>query len=150
SGDGGNVSNTHDEIRALRVMVDELRAEQPPELDRDAIEKGLFSRIDSGAPRGVVTLAPRPRSALPQVLAFAAAAALLALGVGSIAGSGELPRASNAPDHVVDVASIPVAADARGQRDLAALAVGDVIEARGEAVRFGHAGVVSWTIAPGS
>jgi ferric-dicitrate binding protein FerR (iron transport regulator) len=146
------VSNTHDEIRALRVMVDELRAEKPPEIAWDAVEASLLARLDAPAPGrpGVVPLAPRPRSALPQILGFAAAAALLALGVSSIAGSGELRSATAVPDRPVDVATVPIAAGERAQHDLRALAVGDTIEAKGEAVSFGRAGVVSWTLAPGS
>jgi hypothetical protein len=150
------VSETHDEIRALRVMVEALRAEEPPELPWETIEQRLLSRISASAPRvgpGPVHLAPRraPVSALPRVLMFAAAAAAIALGIGSIAGSGEMPRAEAPPAHPVDAASVAEAPGAaHGERDLAKLSAGDVIEAGAEPVAFGRSGLVNWTLAPGS
>jgi hypothetical protein len=142
------VSETHDEIRALRVMVEELRAEEPPELPWDTIEQRLLARIARSAASagpGLVHLAPRraPVSAFPRVLMFAAAAAAIALGIGTIAGSGEMPRAEAPAAHPVDAATV---AEAPG----AALRAGDVIEAGAGPFAFGRSGLVTWTLAPGS
>ncbi len=145
SGNGGNVSQTHDEIRALRVMVEELRAEPVPELRWDAIEQRLLSsiaahpgarpgarsdelthgRVASGGLHGAL----RVPSPLVRVVGFAAAAAALALGIGSIAGSGAMPAASAKAHHRVEVASIGMEPGNAHARDLSALRAGDVVEA---------------------
>ena len=104
------MSQTHDEIRALRVMVDELRAEPPPELPWDAIEQRLLARLaqderiarPSASTARAVTLAA---SAFSRVIGFAVAAAVLAFGVSSMSRSGEL-SVSDAPlRHVVQASA---------------------------------------------
>jgi FecR protein len=151
------VSETHDEIRALRVMVDKLRAEEPPELPWATIEQRLLAQIAASQPQAALlqraTFAPRraPVSALPRVFMFAAAAAAIALGIGSFAGSGEMPRAEAPAAHPMNAASVAEAPNAaHGERDLAALHAGDVIEAGAAPVAFERAGLVTWTLAPGS
>jgi hypothetical protein len=136
----------NDEVRALRVMVEELRAEAPPDLPWDAIERRLMAEI---ARREDSVKAP-PRSGLARAFTFAAAAAVLLLG-GLSAGSGEIARESVAPRRAVDAAAIalaPGAAGERGERDLLSLRPGDVIEAAGAPVTFSRQGVVAWTLAP--
>jgi hypothetical protein len=149
------VSDTHDEIRALRVMVDELRDEAVPQISLhawDAMEARLLQSI-AASERPITRRAAAPSSALPRVLGFMAAAAAIALGISSVGGSGELPRAAVAEAHQVSSASVALApgeAGALGQRDLAALRAGDVIEAGDAPVTFARAGLAAWTLAPGS
>jgi hypothetical protein len=144
------VSETHDEIRALRVMVDELRAEPPPELPWDAIEQRLLSRLslaDSRAPaptrarRGLGQASPFSR-----VIGFAAAAAALVL-AGGLGSHPAEPRAA-APEHRIEASTFAVLPGSSAH-DLARLAPGDVIEAGAEPLTFAQEGLVSWTLAPG-
>src|SRR5512141_1804611 len=130
-------------------MVDELRAEAPPELDWAGIEERLLARI--AEPR------PSPRrvergSTVARVLGFAAAAAVAAIGLRSMVDPGASPRVAQPASRHVEAAQVALASDAlgvEGARDLTALRVGDVIEARGAPVTFGQAGLVTWTLAPG-
>lgn len=149
------MSDTHDEIRALRIMVDELRAEAPPQPTErawDAMEARLLQTI-AASERPRTLRGAGAGSGLPRILAFVAAAAAIALGITSVGGSGELPRAAVPEARSVapsSVALAPGAAGARGQRDLSALHAGDVIEAGDAPVTFARAGLVAWTLAPGS
>jgi hypothetical protein len=157
------VSQTHDEIRALRVMVDELRAEPPPELAWDAVEQRLLARLaqeDRDAHGSVRKLHTRtlfapgsaqkaPASSFSRVVGFAAAAAVLAFGVGSMSRSAEIAGTDAPPRHVVEVSSFG-AAPGSSARDLSRLAQGDVVEAGDAPVTFAQAGLVAWTLAPGS
>ena len=61
------MSNTHDEIRALRVMVDELRAEQPPEVAWDTVEASLLARLDAAAARSFRSCPGRVGGADPRL-----------------------------------------------------------------------------------
>ena len=152
------MSDTHDEIRALRVMVDELRAEELPQRTQhawDAMEARLLQSIAaSERPRTLRHAgAATPGSALPRVLAFVAAAAAIALGITSVGGSGELPRAVAPEAHQLPATSVALApgeAGTRGERDLSALRAGDVIESGDAPVTFARAGLAAWTLAPGS
>jgi FecR protein len=164
------VSQTHDEIRALRVMVDELRAEPAPELAWDAIEQRLLSQIGvrplaDGLPsedgprlqpvplRFASARPPRASSPLMRVFGFAAAAAVLALGVGSVTSGSELPSAATPARHVIESTAVAFASgNAPGStaRDLSTLRPGDVVEAGEAPVSFGQAGLAQWTLAPGS
>lgn len=143
----------HDEVRALRVMVEELRAEPPPELPWDAVEQRLLARIDGEA--GSARRAPGRNwgdSPLSRVLGFVAAAAAVALGVASSTDSGEVAVAPRPVAVRADAASVAAAAQPlpAGARDLRSLQAGDVIEARAEAVTFARGGLCAWTLAPGS
>jgi len=140
------VSGSNAEARAMRAMVDELRAEAPPELRWDEIERKLMlevSRRERGriGRSGNVIDAPFAR-----LFAFAAAAAVLALGVSSMTGSRGAPRAASV-SRVVDVARAPLST--AGEHDLLSLRDGDVVEASSAPVRFGHEGVLTWTLEPG-
>jgi hypothetical protein len=143
------VSEASDDPRALRLMVDELRAEPAPDLDWDRIERGLMSAIDRSESARAVRLAAVPRSRFAQVAMFAAAAGFLALGIGSMAGQ-RAPETVAAIPHVVDVEQVATAPGEPGEHDLGALAAGDVVEAGDAPVVFGRAGDVVWTLAPGS
>jgi hypothetical protein len=159
------VSDTHDEIRALRVMVDELKAEPVPELPWDAIEQKLLARVEQ---RDRATARDRarwlrPGTALTRSLGVCAAAAAIALGVsgfgqpsdGSPLGSRS-PQATPSGAHQaeprhVDVAAVALAPRAsKGERDLGALAVGDIVESGDAPIAFARAGLVAWTLAPHS
>ncbi len=167
------MSQTHDEIRALRVMVDELRAEPPPELSWDAVEQRLLSRIGGRwiEPSGVASSAStaeardpspidlasararahtRTTSPLMRVFGFAAAAAVLALGVGSMTSNSALPSAAAPVRHVVEATQVAAAPGNAGARDLSTLRPGDVVEAGDAPVSFAQAGLAQWTLAPGS
>lgn len=144
------MSESSGEARALRRMVEELRAAPPPELAWDAVESRLLAQIEraevSRARRAAVQPSPFLRAA-----SFAAAAAVLALGIGSVArtqASAPAP-ASVAASVEVDGNAFPVVA---GGTDLAvdALRVGDVIDTGGESVTFSLPGSVRWTLAPAS
>lgn len=159
------MSETQYEIRALRVMVEELRSEAPPELPWDAMEQRIFAKIAATEPRapvftvydgGAAREPPRVytaggRATLPRVFGLVAVAAAVALGI--TAGSRELPTAGLSEARRVDVRASPLApgqAGARGERDLTALRAGDVLEAGAEPVTFARAGLVTWTLAPDS
>lgn len=142
------MSESNTAMKAVDAMVDAIRADEPPELDWDAIERSLMQRIKKG--EGARPVA-RTTSGAWQVLAFAAAAAIVPLGLSLGGRSVETPVAQET--HAVDVASFAAAqgeAGARGDRDLAALRTGDSVEATGEAVSFADAGRVRWTLSPDS
>ncbi|APR82285.1 Dihydrolipoamide acyltransferase [Minicystis rosea] len=147
------MSQTHDEIRALRVMVEELRAEKPPEPRWDAVEQSLLARIENeGAPQSRASRRSFKASPFARVLGLAAVAAALALGVG-LNGAGELRRSTAPVARAVDAATIALApgeAGARGERDLRSLAAGNVIEATTAPITFAREGLVAWTLQPGS
>ena len=141
------MSESNGPIRAVDRMVDAIRADEPPELDWDRIERSLLVRIRNG--EGARPVA-RASSGAWQALAFAAAAAIvpLAMSAGPSRGAGDV---AVAPTHDVDVAAVAVAsgdAGVHGERDLTALRTGDAIESKDAAVTFADAGRVRWTLAP--
>lgn len=144
------MSEEHDEIRALRVMVEELKAEPPPELPWDTIEQRLLARIDHDASDGV----RKPgrnwgESPLSRVLGLVAAAAVIAIGVATSRDAGEAPGAPVAAraNATRVAAATPVPA---GARDLRKLKAGDVIEATATPITYARGGLCAWTLAPGS
>jgi hypothetical protein len=181
------MSQTHDDIRALRLMVDELRAEPAPDRPWDDIEARLWALIDD-TPRSSVGGAraeeaqavargddarqhgahphapgltpaaaraagcPAPRSwmdrGFSRVIGLAVAAAALALGVSATTAGSRMPATAAPERHLVDPTTIALAG--AGGYDLAALRVGDVVEAGEAPLRFAEAGLVTWTLAPGS
>jgi hypothetical protein len=143
------VRKEHDEIRALRVMVEELKAEPPPELPWDTIEQRLLARIDHDASNN----GRKPGrnwgdSPLSRVLGLVAAAAVIAIGVATSRDSGEAPSAPVAAR--ADAASVAAAPVPAGARDLQKLEVGQVIEAAGAPITFARGGLCAWTLEPGS
>ncbi len=89
---------------------------------------------------------------MARVLGFAAAAAVLALGITSASSSGELGSHVMAEPipHAVAAAGIAFEPGSATVRDLSELRPGDVVAAGAEPVSFGRAGLVTWTLAPGS
>ena len=145
------MSEPNDDVQGLRLLVEELRAEEPPELPWDAIERRLMAEI-ARRERVENTRAARGRAGLSQAFAFAAAAACLVLG-GFAAGSGEHygpPREATRDVSVASVALAPSEPGARGERDLLALMPGDVIQAGDAPVTFSHADTLAWRLAPES
>jgi hypothetical protein len=128
-------------------MVDELRAEAPPELRWDEIERKLMLEVSKRERARIGRSGTVIDSAFGRIFAFAAAAAMLALGVTSMTGSHGEPRAAAVASRVVDLSAAPASAD--GERDLLSLREGDIIEATSAPVRFGHEGALAWTLEPG-
>lgn len=160
-----------DEARALRVMTLELRDAEAPELDWDGIEARLMAKIASdGEEAEVVSLAEAQASRWPQRLGLLAVAAGVLLVLWNFARPQD-PAAPKAPVAVqqgeeapapvepppaaapaaLDLKALPKV-DALGGPAMAvsALKPGTEIVADDEPLRFGIAGVVAWTLAPGS
>jgi hypothetical protein len=130
----------------LRRLVQELRAEPPPELDWERMERELQARAE-----GDRLAARRARSGRgwPRWMGFAAAAAVLALVlVGQRAGA---PVPVGEPPAVADVAGLPAVREAPEglpQHLVGALRPASIVESGVEPVRFTLPGAVSWTLAP--
>jgi ferric-dicitrate binding protein FerR (iron transport regulator) len=143
------VTESNGAMKAVDRMVDVIRAEEPPELDWEAVERSLLARVRRG--EGVRREA-RPISGVWQALAFAAAAAIVPFALSAEGGSQARPAPSASP-RAVDVSQVAAAAGeagARGERDLGALRTGDAIQAAESAVTFTDGGKVRWTLAPDS
>ena len=149
------MSHDDDCFEALDRVSGELRAAEGPKLDWNRVETGLFIRIDAEDARRHGRIA---RTIVPTGIwrAFgfaAAAAAVMAIGAGaahSPASTVEHAAILPAPEAAPIAADVLAPAGANGERELLSLHEGDVVEATGEALRFGHAGVVSWSLEPGS
>jgi hypothetical protein len=161
------MSHDDDCFEALDRVSGELRAAEGPKLDWERVETGLFLRIDAEEAkkhgRVARTLVP---SGLWRAFGFAAAAAaVMAIGAGATHGSANpaqdqaaiVPATeASAQGPALAPQAQPIAADvlapagANGERELLSLHEGDVVEATSAALRFGHAGVVSWSLEPGS
>jgi hypothetical protein len=142
------VSDTHEEIRALRVMVEELKAEPPPELPWDAIEQQLLARLPGQGSAAARARARWSESPMARMVGLCAAAAAIALSV-----NAATPRAAATASqgHLVDVAVVALAPGQPGDaRDLRALVDGDLIETADAPVTFARSGLVAWTLAPHS
>lgn len=167
-----------DEARALRVMTLELRDAEPPELDWDGIEQRLMAQIAGEETETVedgaaVASLDEARSVSPwtQRLGILAVAAGVLLVIWNIAQPKAPATLPAAPVAVEQGASLPQAQPkpagaTSSERDAAALpkiealgapalAVsalkpGTEVVAEDEPLRFGIAGVVAWTLAPGS
>ncbi len=136
--------------RALRVMIEELRAEATPELPWAEVERKLMLEVAKRDAESKAREAAAPRSAFLQTFAFAAAAALIALGV-STAGDGAAPAKEARIEPVaVSIAQIQAAPGEPGAHDLAKVNAGDVIVTGEAKVTFRREGVVAFTLAPSS
>ncbi|MEO5729656.1 MAG: FecR family protein, partial [Byssovorax sp.] len=147
------MSDSNGASRALRVMVEELRAEAPPELPWADVERKLMLEVIKSEEARAAREAAAPRSAFLQTFAFAAAAALIAFGV-STSGSDSAPvAAARLEPIVVDIAQIEAAPGEPGKLgalDLAKLDAGDVVVTKDAPVTFRREGVVAFTLAPSS
>ena len=136
--------------RALRVMTEELRAEATPELPWAEVERKLMLEVVKRDAASQAREAAAPRSAFMQTFAFAAVAALIALGVSTAGGGGAAPTATRPEPVAVDIAQIQAASGEPGAHDLAKVNAGDVIVTGEAAVTFRREGVVAFTLAPSS
>lgn len=132
---------------ALRAMVDELRAEAPPAIAWDGMERRLLDRIGrgEGARKGK---AERP--AWTELPGLAAAAAMLALFVSAGGTSPEKPMEQTRPARIADARAVAPPRSSSGDRDLAALEPGDAVEAGDGSISFARRGDVRFTLAAGS
>jgi hypothetical protein len=131
-------------------MIEELRAEAPPDLKWAEVERKLMLEVVKNDAARAAREATAPRSAFMQAFAFAAAAALIALGV-STSESGAAPSAAAKVEPIaVDIAQIEAAPGEPGARDLAQLDAGDVVVTSDAPVTFRREGVVAFTLAPSS
>ena len=144
------MSDSNGSTRALRVMVEELRAEAPPELKWADVERKLMVEVIKSDAAREAREAAAPRSALSQTLAFAAVAALIALGVSTSGNSAGPVAAAQLEPILVDVAQIEAAPGEPGALDLAKLEAGDVVVTKGAPLTFRREGVVAFTLAPSS
>ncbi len=125
--------NRQRDARALRAVLEEARAERPPEIDIARIERTL----ESLPPRSV----PRPS------LHFGRRLWLVPAAVAALAGLVYLVRPApiSAP-----VPAPSAASERRGATDGDTLAPGSVVAAADEPRVVAHAGRVTWTLEPGS
>ena len=144
------MSDSNGNARALRAMIEELRAEAPPELPWAVVERELMLEVAKRDAESAAREAARPRSAFLQTFAFAAAAALIALGVSTAGGGAEPTAATRREPVTVDIAQIQAAPGEPGAHDLAQVNAGDVIVAGAAPVSFRREGVVAFTLAPSS
>lgn len=128
-------------VKALRVLIDEVRGEPTRQLRWEHVDPTV---------RGLPELEPaRPRPRWP--VAALAVAAGLALMLASRPDDRELSaRVATAPQVALDVTRLPRAPGEEGAFDLTALHPGDVVEAGAEALTFAWVGSVRWTLAPSS
>lgn len=136
--------------RALRSMIEELRAEAPPELPWAEIERKLMIDVVKSDAARDARRAAAPRSPFMQCFAFAAAAALIALGVSTSNSGTTKSAAARVEPIMVDVAQIAAAPGEPGARDLAKLDAGDVVITSDTPLTFRREGVVAFTLAPSS
>lgn len=141
-------SNNDAEVKALRQLIDEVRAAEPPELDWNRVDRSLARRIElEGAARR--QRKPKTWGSLVSFAVAAAAAAILLMQLGR-SPAPVVPTAAD--DQPIDLSAIP----AERQSDelptymVAAMKPRSVVEAGEEPVRFALPGVASWVIAPQS
>ena len=137
------------DARALRQLIEDVRAEPTPQLDWEEIEQRLMSRVELEAAARRRQQSSRKRS-WPGVLGLVAAAAAVVLLV-THAGPGASRASSAGAPAAVDLAGLT--SDVRDGQPT--YAVGDlsaraVVESGDEPVRFALPGVVTWTLAPHS
>jgi hypothetical protein len=145
------VNDRTDDERALRAMVSVLREEPTPQPDWDAVEQRLSVRIEDEVRVSRLHAPPRPVSPFRTALPMLAAAAAIVLAVGL--GGSEAPAPAHAEARVVAPSLVPLApgeAGAKGEHDLAALRVGDVVETGEAGTTFALAGSVRWSLEPQS
>jgi hypothetical protein len=131
----------------LERLVAEARRDAVPDMDWDAIEASLMSRLKA-EPRARALPAGRSRSRGPFVLAFA----LAALAGAAAAAVGIVSRDRPAPAPAVAAAPQAPRTTTRSiePRNGNALAIGDVVESGTTAVVVDHEGQATWTLEPDS
>lgn len=138
------------DVRALRHMVEELRASLPPELDWANLERKTFERIDREAavPAGSARAA-RPSPFSNAVAIALAAAALLAIVVGQRAP--EAPPSTNVVATVTSLEQLDTVTTEDGRAYLASsLESGSRVVTDAASARFTLPGVATWELGPHS
>jgi len=134
----------------MRRLIEQLRAEQPPELDWSSVERGLAERIGEN---GVV----RPhaqawwhRQSLRKVAAFAVASAALVALVTASGSSGRAPGGPLPERRVVDGAQLPTVQGADGSRlyRVDRIDPGAVVTSGEQPMDFVLPGVARWRLEP--
>jgi hypothetical protein len=128
-------------VRALHVLVDELRSEPVRELRWD--------RIDPTA-RALPALEPARRRPLWPVGALALAAGIALVFLAQPGGPKPSASTDRAADTALDLATLPRTPGDGDAFDPAALHEGDLVEAGLAGLTFARAGSVRWTLAPSS
>src|SRR5262245_30472117 len=115
--------NARSESKVVRIMTEALRAEAMPDLAWDRIERDLFACIDAREEQGREELAQLARRARDESvrlferapnrndgrahwLGFAAAAALIALGVQGASRTSIAPSQNPTAAHLVDIDAV--------------------------------------------
>ncbi|MBI4704897.1 MAG: FecR domain-containing protein [Deltaproteobacteria bacterium] len=135
-------------VRALRQLVEQMRAEKPPALDWKRIERRVQHQL---AEEGIIRPAAESRWQRRSfwrhaaLLAAAAAVALFALGRGAL--EGREPPAG--PVAAVDLNRLPTIEGGSDYR-VDAVEPGALVESGARAVSFALAGVARWTLSPGT
>jgi hypothetical protein len=134
-----------DRAEPLQRLVAEVRREPLPEIDWDAMEESLVSRLGE-APRFAAVRPLRSRSPFVLVLAAAALAGIAAAAVGVVNHA-----APGAPQSVaVGAPASEHAARPRAVMNGNALAVGTVVQSEADPVVVDHEDHATWTLEPGS
>ncbi|MBW2454774.1 MAG: FecR domain-containing protein [Deltaproteobacteria bacterium] len=139
----------HDgEVRALRVLVEELREEAPPPLDWDRLEQRLLRQVDLER-----QARPRQPSHWGSLMAFAAAAAVVALLLTRL-GAPPAEGARAASDHqtIVDLEQLHAeqAEDGSPSYPVKSLPPSALVTSGDEPLRFSLPGVATWVLEPHS
>ena len=150
---GSPASPDHGASRALRSMIDEMRAEAAPELKWAEVERKLMIEVVKSDAARAAQRAAGPRSVFMQAFAFAAAAALIALGVSTANSGAPTASAARLAPIAIDLAQLHAAPGELGEsgaRDLAQLRAGDVVATSDAPLTFRREGVVAFTLAASS
>jgi len=139
------------EVRLMRALVNELKAQEPPELDWQRAEERLLVRVSELAAKRRAAQSRGGQSAtLWRVLGFAAAAAAIGWLLVGTAGQSLGPEAGGKAPGIVAAVSLPKAESLDGQLiyDARGLRVGAVVESGEQPVHLAVAGVATWTLEP--
>ncbi len=142
--------DNNETIRAVRLMTEQLREQQPPELDWVRVEQGLREKIATEPARkqhrwfGPATV---------RVASIAVAAAAIAL-VLTTSGSGfrSPSMQTDEPGSITDVSKLETITGRRGRivHLLHEMPSGSVVETDDEPLSFALPGLAYWTLAPHS
>jgi len=137
-------------VRALRQVVDELRAEPEPQLDWYRVEGALLAKVELDA---AARRRARPNPSWGALAAFAAAAAAVVM---LLTSGGEKRVDATATDdarRLVDISELRTVAQDPESPPLylvSSIERRSVIQSGDEPMRFTLPGVVVWTLAPSS
>ena len=129
------------EVRAMWLVIDEVRSSLPPAVDWEGLERRTLASIDAELRSAPHTVRANP-SGMKSALGFAAAAAALVMLItGQRAGS--VPSSAT-----LELASVPMAGP--GMILASAIASGSRVDVGEVGRRFVWPGVAQWDLAPGT